>query len=45
MEKQKHSVKIKENEKETRTLIIILLFWEFFTPVLTEGFLLEFEWL
>ena len=25
-------------------IIIILLFWEFFTPALADGFLLEFEW-
>ena len=24
--------------------IIILLFWEFFTPALADGFSLEFEW-
>ena len=25
-------------------IIIILLFWEFFTPTLADGFSLEFEW-
>ena len=25
-------------------IIIIILLWEFFTPALTDGFSLEFEW-
>ena len=25
-------------------IIIILFLWEFFTPLLADGFLLEFEW-
>ena len=28
----------------TSIIIIIIIFWEFFTPALADGFSLDFEW-